>query len=85
MRPISIESTMLSHLLIEDFVVIKKRVFHMNPGTVIVKSLVKGHIHQLKPHTIEITSSMIKAFRGAHGKNKFDLEEGQNKTSFELF
>ena len=57
----------------------------MNPGTVIVKSLVKGHIHQLKLHTIEITSSMIKAFRGVHGKYKFDLEEGQNKTSFELF
>lgn len=48
----------------------------MNQGTVIAKCLVKDH---LKPYTIEITSSMINAFRGAHMKYKFYLEEVKSK------
>ena len=54
---------------------------NMNPGIVIVKPLVKDHMlfHQLKPYTIKITSSMIKAFRGAHIKYKLHLEEEKEK------
>ena len=49
---------------------------NMNQGTVIAKCLVKDH---LKPHTIEITSSMIKAFRGTHMKYRFYFEEEKSK------
>ena len=53
----------------------------MNPGTVIAKHLMKDHIlfHQLKSHTIKITSSIIKAFRGAHMKYKLQHEEKKKK------
>ena len=38
--------------------------------------------HQLKPHILKITSSITKAFRGAHMKYKLHLQEIKKKQSF---
>ena len=53
----------------------------MNSGPVIVKRLVKVHVlfHQLKLHTIQITSSMIKAFRGPHMNYRKPLDQSEKK------
>ena len=54
---------------------------NMSPETVIAKRLIKGHVlsNDLKPHNIDISKSMIKAFKSAHGKYQMHLEDQQQK------
>ena len=48
----------------------------MSPEAVIAKRLIKDHIlsNDLKPHNIDITKSMVKGFKSAHGKCQMHLE-----------
>jgi len=56
---------------------------NMSPETVIAKRLIKDHMlaHELKPHTIEVTKAMVKAYRNAHAKYKLSLEEEKKKVA----
>ena len=50
---------------------------NMIPETVIAKRLIKDHIlsSDLKPHNFDISKSMVKAFKSAHGKYQMHLED----------
>ena len=54
---------------------------NMSPETVIAKRLIKDHMlsNDLKPHNIDISKSMVKAFRSAHGKYQMHLEDQRQK------
>ena len=54
---------------------------NMSPETVIAKRLIKDHMlsNDLKPHNINISKSMVKAFKSAHGKYKMHLEDQRQK------
>ena len=55
---------------------------NMSGETVMSKRLIKGHMlaKGLKPHIIEISKPMIKAFRNAHAVYKAKLEEERKNT-----
>ena len=62
---------------------------NMTPATIISRRTIKDHLiaNGLKPHTVEITSSIIKAFRSARQKYMDELEEAKKqkeKTDAEL-
>ena len=53
----------------------------MSLETVIAKRLMKDHMrsNDLKPHNIDISKSMVTAFKGAHGKYQMHLEDQRQK------
>ena len=53
----------------------------MSPETVIAKRLIKEHMlfNDLKSHNIDISKSMAKAFKSAHGKYQMHLEDQRQK------
>ena len=53
----------------------------MSPETVIAKRLIKDHMlsNDLKPHNIDISKSMVKGFKSAHGKYQMHLEDQRQK------
>ena len=53
----------------------------MTPATIISRRMIKDHLiaNVLKPHTVEITSSLIKAFRSARQKYMDELEEAKKQ------
>ena len=53
----------------------------MTPATIISRRAIKDHLiaNGLKPHIVEITSSLIKAFRSAREKYMDELEEAKKQ------
>ena len=54
---------------------------NMSAEIVIAKRLIKNHMlsNDLKPHNIDISKSMVKAFKSAHGKYQMHLEDQRQK------
>ena len=54
---------------------------NMGPETVIAKQLITDHIvpSNLKPHRIEITNPILKAFKSLYSSYKIHLEEEENQ------
>ena len=53
----------------------------MSPKTVVCKRMIKDHMlsFNLKPHTIEITNSLIVAFKSSRQRYEIHLEEDKKK------